>query len=95
MAADPSMQELFLRNRETFFARQKLEQSEQYYKNKQLPRVLSWLHATDYSGENSPLAQSLETHVQGTGSWLASLPTFEIWKSSTTPDSGLLWLSGV
>jgi hypothetical protein len=56
-------------------------------------KIQKWLKPTKYDIAGSEYRKHLESHVDGTGSWLTSSDPYQEWLRSQ--DHGLLWMKGI
>ncbi|KAH0430166.1 hypothetical protein CcaCcLH18_05870 [Colletotrichum camelliae] len=58
-----------------------------------LAKIREWLQPTGYDDDSSEYKKHLSFHLDGTGDWLLSSPSYRTWHDSS--DDGLLWIRGI
>ncbi|KAF3805193.1 hypothetical protein GCG54_00010470 [Colletotrichum gloeosporioides] len=58
-----------------------------------LTRIRQWLQPTGYDDDSSEYKKHLSFHLDGTGDWLLSSPSYRTWHDGN--DDGLLWVRGI
>ncbi|CAI0652637.1 unnamed protein product [Colletotrichum noveboracense] len=58
-----------------------------------LAKIRKWLQPTAYDDDSSEYKKHISFHLDGTGNWLLSSPSYRTWHDSG--DDGLLWIRGI